>query len=465
MRLRSFLFLSLLCFASPSLVACTAGDGLDGEETDTAEDALGSGPPTVLVEPTAGSEATTIRAGGMTVWIDRLAKTDAAGADVVTTMRLRASRSLESAMSWVPDDGFGNARLVSPRVVEVDLRGGHEINSILSGLPLFVHLRTKSGAVREYDVRLDLAPRFARFSGSSTLFVHEAIKPVWVRRGNDSLHYRGKAKHAGATAMSVFTDDDADPIVTKLAAGEFAFDWSYESFELAFDRPEDPVYFSTTIGGQTKAKEAGIDLALVRVGLTKEGADRAWPIEACKPAVKSCVVQAGGIAASDLSACGLYREVSRCIDSLSCEPSVTDRAASSSLGAAKTAYNAACPNGGTWCSVGAIATYDVGGCEDAATIDQVAAAIASASQTQHDLAGGTTLTRAELAQRSTFASHGGPQLLAAIDAHVGTTNVIAKELVSEVPCPNCTERSLRYVLFYVDTQVVVVVDATSGWDS
>lgn len=461
MNLRRFFLVASLVASPLALPACVAD--ADVEDAESAEEAMTAGPPTALVDATGGA-TTRVRAGGITVWVENVAKPRYVGNELWVTARLRTSRSLASAMSWVPDDGFGDARVVSPRVVEIDLRGGHEINSILSGLPLFVHLTTRSGAVRDYDVRLDLAPRFARFEGSSQVFVHEAIKPIWVRRGGDALLYRGKVERTGATEMNVFTDDDADPDVKSIGPGAFQFDWDYDRLELSFDYPSDPVHFSAQVGGQFESKRAGIDLAVARVGLTREGADKAWPRAACQADVRQCIEAAGGPATADLGACGLYREVSRCLDALTCEPGLFDRP-QGNLGAARSAYNAACPNGGTWCSVTELRAHDVGGCEDAPSLDAVAKAVAGDERDPYGFGEGTTLTRAELAQRSTFARHGGPQLLAAIDAYVGTTNLIAKEYVSEVPCHNCTEHAVRYVLFYTDTQVVVVVDGKRGYDS
>jgi|GEM_PF-2163181 len=463
MLVRSVVTASLLAaFASVALPACAAAHE---EDVEVSEDALGAGPPTALVPASSGA-STRVRAGGMTVWFEGLARVAYVGAELRATLRLRTSRSLESAMSYVPDDGFGDARLVSPQVVEIDLRGGHEINTVLSGLPLFVHLRTKSGAVREYDARLDVAPRFARFTGSSTLFVHEAIKPVWSRVGapEDPLRYRARASQPGATSLSAFTDDDSDPVVKSLGGGEFQLDWRYPELQLTFDYPNDPVYFAASVGGAEKTKQAGIDLRVTQVGLTREGATTAWPTPSCAPAVRTCITAAGGMATAELGHCGTYREVSRCIDALACSPSLAPRAAGA-LPAARTAFNAACPSGLSWCSVTDLHAFDVGGCEGPVTLEDVAQAAARDLPDPHGWGEGTTLTRAELATRSTFGANGGPALLAAIDAYVGTTNVVAKEYVAEVPCHNCTERALRYVLFYPDTQVVVVVDAKSGWDS
>jgi hypothetical protein len=422
---------ALLLLSSLLLPACAASS----EEVDSTEEAASAGPPTVLVDTTG--ESTKVRAGGLTVWVDNVARV----AGDTMTVRLRTSRSLANAMSWVPDDGFGDARIVSPQVVEIDLRGGHEMNTMLSGLPLFVHLSTKTGDVRDYDVRLDLAPRFGRFQGSSSIFVHQGIRPVWV---NGDLAYRGKASAPAALTVS------GNPLVTR-TGNDFQIDWRYD--QLVFGSP-------VTFTAQSKTKRAEMEAYVARVGLTKEGADRVWPPAACKPAVRSCVVAS----TTDRGHCGTYREVTRCIDAISCQHAAYDRA-STGFEAIKSAYNAACPRGGSWCSVSELRAFDVGGCDDAPAIDQVAGAIDAVMPDRIGYQAPVTLTRAELLTRRTFSAHGGPQMLAAIDAYVGTTNVIAKEYVTDVPCHNCTERALRYILYYVDSQAVIVVEATDGYDS
>ncbi len=298
-------------FASAAgLGACTAPASPDDEDVESTEEAVTSGPATALIA-TSGSE-TRVRAAGMSLWVETVSVPRRVGADVWITMRLRTSRSLESAMSFVPDDGFGDARLVSPRVVEVDLRGGHEINSILSGLPLFVHLRAKSGAVRNYEARLDLAPRFARFAGSSAVSIDRDIRPVLVKSAVDDLRYRGRVTSSGASSMNVYTDDDSDPEVSALGSGAWRFDWTYSGLELASDIPTDPVFFGAQVGASTKTKTAGIDLAVVKVGLTKESAYDVWPQPGCTPAITACI-QAKAPGATDFGDCGAYRQVKTCM--------------------------------------------------------------------------------------------------------------------------------------------------------
>ncbi|HSN99836.1 MAG TPA: hypothetical protein VLS89_16180, partial [Candidatus Nanopelagicales bacterium] len=57
-------------------------------------------------------------------------------------LRATANRYLKSVFSFVPDDAFGQANIISERRLEVVIHEGHELNTLMSGLPLFVSVET-----------------------------------------------------------------------------------------------------------------------------------------------------------------------------------------------------------------------------------------------------------------------------------------------------------------------------------
>jgi hypothetical protein len=291
-----------------SLAGCA--DVEHEEDADIAESAATAGPATVLVDTKLG-EDTSVRAGGMTLWVNALAAARDVNGEPWARLRFRTSRSLESAASWVPEDGFGDARLVSPRVVEVDLRGGHEVNTILSGMPLFVHLLTTTGV--QYDVRLDLGARLGRFEGSSKVYVTAALEPVYFEDGITNLRYRGRVKGTNATAMGVYIGQAPAPALVPagIGTGAFRFDFDYDRLKGAFV-PERAATFTATIAGNKYVKQAGVDLVVSRVGLTTEGADHAWRTPVCAASVEACVASKPA-GTKDFAACGNYRDVARCI--------------------------------------------------------------------------------------------------------------------------------------------------------
>ncbi len=292
------------------LAGCAAEVPENGEgDVESSEEAVTAGPPTVL-ESTDAKE-TRLRAGGLSVWVETVAKTKRVGSDAFVTVRFRTSRSLESAMSWVPEDGFGDARLVSPRVVEVDLRNGHEVNSILSGMPLFVHLRAQTGAVKDYDVRLDLGARLSRFSGSSRVYVDAPITPVYYADGPTKVRYRGIVRSPGSTAMGTKVGGQHANLLFPLGGGKFRFDYDYTRFSGGLG-VEGAASFTATHQGNPYTKTSSIDVVVTRAGLTKEGAEQVWPTLVCAAAVKACI-EAQPASTKDFGPCGSYREVQRCM--------------------------------------------------------------------------------------------------------------------------------------------------------
>jgi len=290
-------------------LGCSAGaegDDLAAEQ----EDAVTVGQSTAFAQVNAATAQ--VRVAGLTLTIDDAVVVRRDGNGMTATLKLRTSRDLVSAFSFVPDDAFGTARLTGPRTVEIDLAGGYELNSILSGLPLFVSLETKTGDVRRFEARVDLASRFFDFRGSSSLFVDAPVRPVLVRGGGDNLRYRGTARAPQATSLSISTDDDAEPTVSALGAGRFQFDWSYPLFEIVVDSPEADVTFAANVPvNRLVTKRARAKIEVAAVGLTKLSAYDVWPSPSCAARVKACVAAAG--TSPDLGHCGAYREVAPCL--------------------------------------------------------------------------------------------------------------------------------------------------------
>jgi hypothetical protein len=304
MRRLSF-FAALVVIAG---CAANVEDAEDVENAESTESAASAGPPTANVDASDGSELR-VRAGGLTVWATAEAKPTFGVAEPRITVRLRTSRNLANAMSYVPEDGLGNARLVSARVVEIDLVGAHEIHTILGGAPFFVHLDTASGSPSQYDVRLELGISLGDFAGSPNAIADAGVRPVWVKDGVTNLRYRGRVRATGPTGATSMAATIAGKHATLLPLGNraFRYDFTPERFIGGSS-----VLFRTTIRSTRYEKTANVALGVARLGLTKEGAVTAWPEPACKPSVLACVEDAGA-AATDLGHCGTYREVTRCL--------------------------------------------------------------------------------------------------------------------------------------------------------
>jgi hypothetical protein len=247
-----------------------------------------------------------VRATGMTVWIKPVATPEWRDGGTVWVLRGRASRNLTEVTTFISEDGFARAQVVSARKFEIILDGGHELNTALSGYRFYANLAAEGG--KQFGMTFFLAPRFARPSGSSKLYVYSTVRPVQV--GQD-LVYRGRVKGPAGT-LSAYTDDDSDPTVSERSAGVWNVDFDFSRLALAADPPTDPVYFRLESGGQTYQKQAGLDVRLTHVGLTTKAPDVVWPTDhACKPATQACL-EALPAGVTDTESCGLYRDVSLC---------------------------------------------------------------------------------------------------------------------------------------------------------
>lgn len=408
-----------------------------------------------------------VRADGLSLWVDASAVPSYSGSTLRLLIRGRTSANLKAARSFVPDDAFGTTSLVGPRSFEVLLRGGHEINTILSGLPLFLRLELSNGRV--YHASLSLQGSFVRYSGDTDIAVSAALAPIYWKDDVTNLRYRGLAT-VDAPLLSVATTGGVDPTVKALGSGRFQLDWDYDRFAKVFDDPRDPVRFSARPATRMPLSgSANVEIGLTDVKLTTMDAETAWPTPSCVKSVYDCV-KAQPAMTRDFGVCGRYREVARCITADICDitPPVAFTLQSrdaSSLAPAIAAAHAACPRtSGNWCSVLDGQAFGYARC---LTMEPTPDAILEAALTAADRGGrfdprySTALSRSELAAQQTF----GSGVLAAADALAGDTAVQAKLFESEEPCHNCHQFGLMYVLLYPNTRVVVVVSANYGYDS
>jgi hypothetical protein len=301
--------LSALCLA---FAACApAGLTPSGEETAGGE--LGvSGPDTGETIVDDEVDSVSVHAGTMKVTLEPTAAPMEDGGVRLWRIRGKTSRNITHVSSFVFDDPFGQASVTGKRTFEIVLSDAYELNSLLSGSPLFVNLLPQTGATQQYTARIDLAPAFARFSGSSVLWVHRDIRPVYVHDDLSSLRYRGVVDSSKALVeLHALTGDDSEPEVGAVTARKWELDWMFEGLSLAADPPTDPVSIVGKTPSKTYAKVAGIDVAIARLGLSVHDAEATWPTPACDDAVWECLVDHAGEA--DLAACGLYRQVTRCL--------------------------------------------------------------------------------------------------------------------------------------------------------
>ncbi len=466
--MKSSIRFSLLLLTA-ALAGCVTDDGVD-------DDGLPDGPASAdSVEGKADTAVAErqVRAGGLTLTVTSLATLTELDGQPAVIIKASTSRNLDSVFSFVPDDAYGEARLTGARTFEVVLRGGHEINTILSGLPLFVQIHTTTGTIRDYQARLDLGARFARFTGSSRIFVDAPIHPVAVVDAKNPLRYRARiTTSANATSLVGTTPDGDPPTIAQLGPREFYASFDYERFAAAFTPGSVPVTFTARFAdGSTATKRAGIDLRVVRVGLSTEDAYDVWPAPSCTDPMLACLV---GLAddAVDWGACGDYRETHVCAYQHLCDIAPPaqfglDAADGSGVASAIDRFNEACPSGGSWCHLDAITAYVVPQClAEPATIAQVVESALLFAQDGPTV--GTFLDDAGLGQTvllGTSYSSAGPAVSGLLDGWQGGTVAVGWDAREEVSCHNCTSFRVRTIVFYPSTGWVFVLDGAYGYDS
>jgi hypothetical protein len=243
----------------------------------------------IVVAPDGKADAAEIKvhAASLTVWMRPVATARDGG-----WVRARTSKNLAAVSTFIADDGFASARVVSPRVFEVALDGGHELNSMLTGLRLFVDVEV-AGSTTPYTLAIELEPRFARFDGSGSIYVFRALRPILA--GSD-LVYRGRARAEG----------DLSVTGARVSAREPGL-WNVDA---QFDELLAEHLFA--VGPATKTAE--VDVAVAAVGLTTEDPQVVWADSwdyECDPAVAACL-NALPPEATDTESCGSYRDVTRC---------------------------------------------------------------------------------------------------------------------------------------------------------
>jgi len=280
--------LLLCCFAA----ACVTprGDAADIGET-------------ITIDPESKADASTelaVRATSLTVWMRPVATTRLEDGRAAYVLRGRASKNLDAVFPYIADDGFAAARTLSARTFEITLDGGHEINSMLSGLRLFLELDVAGSSTR-YTIAIRLAPRFARFAGDGSIYVLAAIRPVMVEGG---LVYRGRTRTNGGE----LTVSGATAGIRATGSSTL---WNVDA---SFDTLFGAHTFALVRDGTTATKTAEVDAAIAELGITTGDPQMVWADSwdyECAAEVAACLA-ALPPGTTDFESCGGYRDVSRC---------------------------------------------------------------------------------------------------------------------------------------------------------
>ncbi len=383
-------------------------------------------------------------------------------------LRATANRYLQHVFSFVPDDAFGTSSIISERRFEVVLKEGYELNTVLSGLPLFITVNTFTGVPNQYTARIVVAPRFFDFRGSSGIFVETDVNPVWVQHGSSPLTYRGHAS-AAASALTV-TAPDGTPLVTPAGAGAFVLDWSYSAVQQAMDPHTVPLTFDAALSsGGTARKTARLVARVTELALTSGDAYEVWPSQPCLPSVHACVYSQPQ--SRDFSACGTYRQVSRCMYAGVCEGGATTPMALTAIDTTvlepeRLQWNST-STGMSWHHLEPVDAFTIPECPtEPKTIQSVMAKLGAMYPALSQPSEGSYIGRADLDQVLFFSPwRDGGALLAAMDVFAGGGEVQAWTTTYPISCHNCTDNKAWVVLFYPASGKVLVLEGNYGYDS
>jgi hypothetical protein len=382
-------------------------------------------------------------------------------------IRATSNRYVSDVLSFVPDDVFGEASVISERRFEIVLREGHELNTVLSGLPLFVRVTTFTGTPRSYTARIVIAPRFFDFRGSYEIWIDEKVNPIYVIQGDSNLLYRGRA-HVSIPYNDWLSVTAPDGIPSVYGRPSYRLDWTYPKLHQAIDPHTVPLAFSTGgDDGPIAQKTARLVARVTELALTDGDAYEVWPTPDCEPAVYTCL-HSKPAGTRDFSACGTYRQVQRCTYATACEvfpqPFSLTGTDASSLEPARAAWNV----GSTplsWYAITSIDAYTTPECPAEPVTLQAIVEHLGAGQTLPSFEYGTLTDRSGLEQSFFFGGSKGAALLSEIDAYAGGGEVQAWFAGEEQLCHNCHDYREWGVLYYPASRKVIVLDGHHGYDS
>lgn len=300
--MRSLVFVSAL-----ALGALAAGCTASTEEVGEDESEL-NGPPTASVDARPG-ESIAARAAALSLTFAGPARVETRGSSKVLVLAGRTNRNVTALRSFVPDDAFGEVVQKGPRSFDVVLRDGHEINTVLSGLPLGLVLEAETGTPRRYEAALHFGSVFGPESGDPKLRVDEIV-PVSSGGADEPLRYRARIETT-ATPSAITLDTLASgTTVRKASARRYDADLTFEAF-FATTFAASPVSFTATYPAGPAHTRASPVLGLRRLGLTTRTIEEAWP-RTCEASVRACVARVTRANGTDFGECGRYRDVETC---------------------------------------------------------------------------------------------------------------------------------------------------------
>lgn len=294
-----------------SFVIAVAACGGDAEPLSAADAVLEPGDLAARasfdeVSATVAAAELKLQVDGLTVWLRGELKPERSAPQTRWILRGRTGGNLAEVRSYILGDGFGQATITGARsfAVAVD---AHEINSLLSGLRLFVDLVPRSARAQPATVAIQLAPRWQMSRGDGSIQVGAEVRPVNVA---GELLYRAEVTASGEGPLMAKASDGG--VMTTQPRGQGA--WSVDvPFAVLEREARSRATASFTLFGPAKVnRRADLAITVSAGDLFRGPAEARYPeAQSCAPEVQVCI---DGLPAGDFDygACGSYREVASC---------------------------------------------------------------------------------------------------------------------------------------------------------
>ncbi len=242
---------------------------------------------------------------GLTLWLRPELRPQKQGAQRLWTLRGRTGGNLAAVRSFIIGDGFGRAEILGSRTFVVTL-DAHELNSLLSGLRLFVEITPASPRIAPAVVALQLGALLEPKAPDGPITIDAQLRPVNVA---GELVYRGHM-HTTLAGTPLAQTSTGQRLYVHNSADGFSLDFSFEALEAeAASRGTLKV---TLLAAGRPSQRAEARLVLSSAELFRgdpEMHDPGFPV--CAPEVQACI-DALGEGDFDYGACASYRNVSTC---------------------------------------------------------------------------------------------------------------------------------------------------------
>jgi len=242
-----------------------------------------------------------VRTGDTTVWVTRTLARRTTENGPAFVLHGHTSRNLTEGRGFVLDDVYGDFAIDGARTFEVGFPVS-TARTLVDGADELVELAfvPSHGRPDALTARVVVRPRFATFSGSSSVYLTAELTPVVVA---GEVVYRAKGKTRAQNFVLTSRVAGVPHAVRRLDDTQFELDLTpAEAFAIAGVAGES-VEISASLQSGNVVKTATLGVALKKLSLTAGDPEARFPRPDCGPTTESCLTGLPD-GALDLASCG-----------------------------------------------------------------------------------------------------------------------------------------------------------------